>query len=401
MTGTNATIQNIMRLGWPAYEKFHSLPGYVRFAVSALLACRTAVLGGHVQGCPDRHFKRHWYNSCKHRLCPQCAYILVERWLQKQRARLLGTDHYHVIFTVPHELNEIWLLNSKIMTGILFKAVRDTLFDFIEDESHVGGTPGIIASMHTWSQTIILHIHLHCLITGGALGQDGTWRQPKRDTLLPYKAVMIKYRGKFLAYIDAAIKQEQIRLPACMNRQQWVNLRNKLGRKVKWNVNFRERYTSGLGVVVYLARYLRGGPISNHRILKCDGKEVAFTYRINGEKSNKKSKMTLPIGQFIQRYLLHVPVPHLKRVHYYGLYGPGNKDKLDACRKMFGQLPVGETEFLTWQEYCEKQGEQHPERCPECGKKLIVLETVPSERKRESKFLPHNGQAIFCGSAIG
>jgi hypothetical protein len=183
--------------------------------------------------------------------------------------------------------------------------------------------------------------------------------------------------------------------------QQWSNLKNKLGRKVKWNVNFRERYASGRGVAVYLARYLRGGPISNHRILECNGKEVVFAYRINGEKTNKKSKMTLSIDRFIQRYLLHVPVPHVKRVHYWGLYGPTNKVRLDACRKMFGQLPVEETEFLTWQEYCEKQGDAHPERCPECGKQLVMIETIPPARKRESKFLPDSGQAIFCGVAFG
>lgn len=288
MSEANATIQGILRRGWQTYNKIHPLPGYVRDAVSDLLACRTAALGGHVQGCPDRHFKRHWYNSCKNRLCPQCANILVERWLQKQKARLIGTDHYHVIFTVPHQLNDIWLHNVRIMSDILFQAVRDTLFDFIEDEKHVGGTPGIISSLHTWSQTVMLHIHLHCLVTGGALGKDGSWRKPKRGSFLPFKAVMVKYRGKLLAYIDSAIDKGEIQLPTGMNRQQWVNLRNKLGRKVKWNVNFRERYKDGRGVAIYLARYLRGGPISNSRVISCDDNEVTFNYRVNGE-SKKNS----------------------------------------------------------------------------------------------------------------
>jgi hypothetical protein len=398
MIWPSATIQNIMRLGWKTFNRLHPLPAYVRDAVSDLLACRTAALGGHVQGCPDRHFIRYWYNSCKNRLCPQCAYILIERWLEKQKARLIGTDHHHVIFTVPHQLNDIWLLNVKMMTDILFRAVRDTLFDFIEDEKHVGGTPGIISSLHTWSQTVVLHIHLHCLVTGGALGKDGSWRKPKRGSFLPFKAVMVKYRGKILAYIDNAISNREIQLPTGMNRQQWVNLRNKLGRKVKWNVNFRERYTNGRGVAIYLARYLRGGPISNSRIISCDDKEVTFSYRVNGE--SKKDVMSLPISQFIRRYLLHVPAPNKKRVHHYGLYAPGNKDKLDACRQMFGQLQVGETDFLTWQEYCEKQGDQHPELCPECGKKLVALETIPSTRKRVSKFLPKPGQGIYCGATI-
>jgi hypothetical protein len=399
MNDDRATIQNIMRLGWDTYKCLHSLPKYVLAAVSALLSCRTAALGGHVQSCPDGHFHRHWYNSCKHRLCPQCAYILIERWLQKQKARLLCTDHYHAIFTLPHELNDIWLQNIKVMTGLLFRAVRDTLFDFIEDEKHVGGIPGMIASLHTWSQTLILHPHIHCLITGGGLDSSGKWRKPKRDTFLPYKAVMIKYRGKMLDYINIAIRKKEITLPKNMSPQQWINLRNRLGRKVKWNVNFRERYKGGQGVVTYLARYLRGGPISNHRIISCDKGVVRFSFRMNGSTSGKKSIMTLSIGEFIQRYLLHVPVPYVKRVRSYGLYASGNKDKLDECRKMFGQLPAADMEFITWQAYCEKRGEEHPEQCPVCGKRLVILETIPRLKDRESKFIPLGGQATVYSAA--
>jgi hypothetical protein len=399
MNDTGATIQSIMRLGWESYQRFHRFPKHVLSAVSALLSCRTAALGGHVQGCPDGHFQRHWYNSCKHRLCPQCAYILIERWLQKQKARLFGTDHYHVIFTMPHELNDIWLWNVKVMTELLFRAVRDTLFDFIEDEKHVGGVPGMIASLHTWSQTLILHPHIHCLITCGGLDGSGAWRKPKRDTFLPYKAVMIKYRGKFLDYIDIAVREGEVRLPKHMNLQQWINLRNRLGRKVKWNVNFRERYKSGQGVVTYLARYLRGGPISNHRIMSCDKGVVRFSFRLNGSQSGKKSIMALPIGQFIQRYLLHVPTPHVKRVRSYGLYASGNQAKLDRCRQMFGQLPVADTKFLTWQECCEKRGEKHPECCPECGKRLIILETIPGINGRKRKCIPVGGQDVFYSAA--
>ena len=388
-----------MQVGWQAYERLNPLPGYVRHAIAALLACRTAVLGGHVQGCPDGHFTRHWYNSCKHRLCPQCAYIQVERWLLKQKARLIGTDHYHLIFTIPHQLNDLWLLNVKVMADLLFQAVRDTIFDFMEDDKHVGGTPGIIASLHTWSQTIIQHIHIHCLVTGGGLAPDGTWRTPRRDSLLPYQAVMVKFRGKLLDLIDKAINRGDIQLPDDMSPQKWINLRNKLGRKIKWNFNIRERYKHGEGVVTYLARYLRGGPIGNHRIISCDDKEVTFSYRINGEESNKKGLMSLPINQFIQRYLLHVPVPHSRVVRYYGLYAPAKKAELEKCRELFGQLPVVETEFLTWQEFCEKQGEDHPELCPECGKKLLFLNEIPTKRKHELKFPISGGQAIFCDTA--
>lgn len=400
-----STIKTILQQGWDDFKRTHPLPGYVRDAVEALLACRTAFLGGHIQGCPDGHFKRHWYNSCKHRLCPQCAYIQVERWLLKQKARLLGTDHQHIIFTIPHELNDLWLLNVVAMTNLLFLSVRDTLLDFMTDKKHVGGLPGIIASLHTWSQTLILHVHIHCLITAGGLGEDGKWHKPKRSTLLPYKAVMAKFRGKLLDRIGKAIDKGLIELPVGMDQQQWINLKNKLGRKVKWNVNFRERYTHGEGVVTYLARYLRGGPIANHRIIDCEDKEVTFRYRINGETSHKQGIMNLSVEQFIQRYLLHVPAPKSQSVRYYGLYAPSKKDVLDKCREMFGQLPVKETEFLDWQEFCHERGDEHPEVCPQCGKRLVRLEEIPAVRRKTApkeawgvplKFPIHVAGEIHC-----
>jgi hypothetical protein len=216
---------------------------------------------------------------------------------------------------------------------------------------------------------------------------------------------MVKFRGKLLDRIDKAIDKGLIQLPGEMNRQKWSNLRNKLGRKVKWNVNFRERYKHGKGVVTYLARYLRGGPIANHRIISCKNDEVTFSYRINGEVSNKKGTMTLPVKQFIQRYLLHVPVPKSQTVRYYGLYSPGYKDALEKCRKVFGQLPVEETEFLSWQEFCDGRGEEHPELCPQCGKRLVRLEEIPAKRKmiiqKESWGVPLKypstvGAGIYC-----
>lgn len=403
---SEVTIQKVMQIGWAAYEKEHPLPGYVRDAIGSILDCRTAKLGGHVQGCPDGHFKRQWYNSCKHRLCPQCAFIQIERWLDRQKARLLGTDHYHMIFTIPHELNELWLGNVRVMSNLLFTAVRDTLFDFMKDEKHVGGLPGIISSLHTWSQTLISHIHIHCLITGGGRDDCGRWQRPKRSTLLPYRAVMCKFRGKFLARLDKAIDKGFLELPEGMSRQRWSNLRNRLGRKVKWNVNVRSRYAHGNGVLVYLARYLRGGPMGNHRLVACENGRVKFTYRNNGEGGKKRGVMELPLSQFIQRYLLHVPVPRSQAVRYYGLYAPSKRAELGQCRAVLGQLPVGESEFLTWQDFCGRQGEEHPELCPECGKQLVRLEELPAARRKMEprrraawqppKFPMTTRRVVFC-----
>src|SRR5213594_3149195 len=147
------TLQDIFCTSYPEYERTHALPAHVRKAARAVMQCRTAALGGHIHACPDGHFTRIWYNSCRHRSCPQCAYLQTERWLALQQARLLACDHYHVIFTLPHDLNPLLLANPK----------------------YLGAQPGIIAALHTWSQTLLLHPHLHCLVTGGGLTPGGQW----------------------------------------------------------------------------------------------------------------------------------------------------------------------------------------------------------------------------------
>ena len=161
-----ATIQMIFLLGYAYYDQMHRLPEHIREAAHCIMVCRTAVLGGHTQACPDGHYKRHWYNSCKHRMCPLCAFTQIERWLAKQKARILNTDHFHVIFTIPSEFHDLWRLNTEVMTQILFKTATETLFQLLDDDKYLGAHPGIIASLHTWTKTLALHPHLHCLITG-------------------------------------------------------------------------------------------------------------------------------------------------------------------------------------------------------------------------------------------
>src|SRR6266498_3225123 len=151
------TLQQILQMGYTAYACKHRLPDYVRRAVWAILVCRTAVLGGHVQVCPEGHLERIWYNSCRHRMCPPCAWVQVERWLAKQTGRLLGGEHYHVIFTIPHELHALWLANVDVMSGLLFASVHDTLLELLGDAKYLGARPGIIATLHTWTQTLVLH----------------------------------------------------------------------------------------------------------------------------------------------------------------------------------------------------------------------------------------------------
>src|SRR5215471_3583544 len=168
------TLQTIFQDAFPAYEQRHALPAHVRRAAHALMQCRTAALGGHIQACPDGS-------------CPQCAYLQTERWLALQRARLLACDHYHVIFTLPHDLNALWLANVPVMTTLLFQAVRDTLGSLLADPKYLGAQPGILAALHTWSQTLGLHPHVHCLVTGGGLTPAGQWVAVRHGFLLPVR----------------------------------------------------------------------------------------------------------------------------------------------------------------------------------------------------------------------
>lgn len=378
-------LQEIMKKAYKTYEQGHKLPHHVRNAAQALMKCRTAELGGHVQACPEGHYQRQWYNSCRHRVCPQCNWLQIEQWLQRQKERLLACGHYHMIFTPPHELNEIWLLNVRRMTDILFTCVRDTLYEFFFDEKHIGGKPGIIATLHTWSQTLILHPHIHCLITEGGL-KGGEWVGTRlKGYLLPVRAVMAVFRGKLLAYIDRAVEKGELTLPEGMTIQRWRNLKNKLGR-TKWNVHIRERYDHGKGILIYLSRYMRGGAISNKRIVSYTDKGVAFRYRAS--EASKKDVMTLPETDFIHRYLLHVPQPHTKVVRSYGLYATTGKYELSFCRAKLGQDAATEAEIFNWQSFCETRGDEHPERCPICGCRLIRVMEIPRVLNFHKEAIP-------------
>jgi hypothetical protein len=377
------TLQTIFQEAFPTYEQAHPLPAHVRKAARAIMQCRTAALGGHIQACPDGHMSRIWYNACRHRSCPQCAYLQTERWLLLQRARLLACDHYHVIFTLPHDLNPLWLANVLVMTTLLFQAVRDTLDSLLADPKYLGAQPGIIAALHTWSQTLVLHPHVHSLVTGGGLTPDGQWQGVRNGFLLPARVVMAVFRGKLLAAIRQVWARGELVLPEGLRPQPFLNLLTRLGhpRKTKWNVRIMERYRHGTGVVTYLARYLRGGPIKNARLVAWDGDRVTFTCRARPEaaegSSSAPQRLTLTVADFLQRWLLHVPVPQTRVVRSYGLYHPTQAEVLAVCRAALGQPPVEVPVLLDWQTVCAQRGDLHPECCPTCGQPLVCTAVIP------------------------
>jgi hypothetical protein len=310
-------------------------------------------------------------------MCPPCAWLQIERWLLQQKARLLACEHYHVIFTMPDELRGLWLANSRPMPQRLFATVRETLCELRGDATCLGGQAGIIAALHTWSQTLVFHPHLHCLVSGGGLTAEGQWRAVRHGFLLPVRVVMAVFRGKLLAALRAGLAHGQLALPAGRSGQQIANLLHKLGR-TKWNVHIRERSPPGAGVLTYLARYIRGGPRANRRLVACEHGRVTFRYRVKGEGSDGQQSdlMTLPIEELIRRYLRHVPEPGMRVVRGYGLYAPTKGEALAVCRAQLGQGPVAAPAVLDWQTGCQDRGNDHPERCPVCGRRLVCLGVI-------------------------
>jgi hypothetical protein len=300
-----------------------------------------------------------------------------------QRARLLACEHYHVIFTLPHDLNPLWLVNVPVMTTLLFQAVRDTLCTLLAAPQYLGAQPGLLAALHTWSQTLVLHPHMHCLVTGGGLTPEGSWKAVRNGFLLPVRVVMAVLRGKLHAALRQALARAELVLPEGVRPQSFLNLLNRLGhpRKTKWNGHIRERYPHGAGVVTYLARYLRGGPIKNARLVAYDGNRVTFTCRARPEEADGSGpsfqRLTLSVADFLQRWLLHVPVPQTRVVRSYGLYHPTQANALATCRTALGQPPVEVPAPLDWQTVCAQRGEAHPEQCPTCGQLLVCAGVMP------------------------
>jgi Putative transposase len=253
------------------------------------------------------------------------------------------------------------------------------LFELLGDAKYLEARPGVIATLHTWSQTLILHPHIHCLVTGGGLSEAGQWVAVRNGFLLPMRVVRALFRGKLLAAIRQGVQHGRLRPPEGKNQQQVENLLNKLGR-TKWHVHIRERYPYGQGVLIYLARYLRGGPIAPQRLVWGDGQQVVFRYeeRAKGPGGQAKQRtMRLPLEQFIGRWLRHVPPARAVRVRCWGLYAHTHGVALAWCRQQLGQGPIESPALLGRPREGEGGGEAQPACCPVCGQPLVCVALVP------------------------
>lgn len=358
-----------------------SVPGVVRRAYRAIIDCHTHRMGGHAVVCSKGHVQAVSYNACRNRNCPHCAWYRVRKWLERKARTLLGCAHHHIIFTIPHELNPLWLLNYKLLAMVLFRSARAALFELAADPQYLGAQPGVVMALHTWGQQLPLHPHLHCLASAGGAGPDGRWVAARR-ILLPAQPLKELFRGRFLYEFRGLVMQDALRLPDDWNRDRALALCVQLEHK-RWNVRVCERYDNPKAVLSYLGRYLNGGPMGEGRLLRFNGRKVAFRYRDYrdvGPEGPRQKELELDRNEFVRRYLQHVPPTRFHMVRSYGLYRTGGNTG-DIRRRLRETMPPHEELRHLLEEQPEPQSSQADAEtithCALCGSPLRPVSFLP------------------------
>ena len=374
------TLQDVFVQNFDELTKQRRFPLPQLKAAEAIRSCRTEALGGHEQHCPHGHHHRVQYHSCRHRSCPQCAERARAQWMEQERERLLPCDHFHAIFTVPHELVPLWHYNRRAFASALFDASRDTLLQLLKQERHLGATPGIMMALHTWGRTLNAHPHIHCLISGGGLTSDGEWRPVKGNFLLPAAVVKRVFRGKLLSRLRDDLDSGRMKAPR--GDRPKVDYWLKSAARKEWNIRLQGRYSHGRGVAAYLSRYVRGGPISNTRIVGMEDGRVQFRY--HGHQDGRAKLRSVAVERFMEQILWHVPEPGQHTVRHVGLYAHTCRDKRMTCREQMG-APTQEARKARpdWQSYLTTLGHAESTCCPSCGAGLVRGYTVPPRRGRD------------------
>ena len=346
-----------------------------RRAMRAIEVCRTAELGGHVDACDSCGQVRISYNSCRNRHCPKCQTLDKERWLEAREEELLPIPYFHVVFTLPQELAALALRNPQVVYSLLFKAASQTLLELSRDPRHLGAQIGVTALLHTWSQTLMHHPHLHCIVSGGGLSEDGHhWIEGRKDFFLPVKVLSRLFRGKMLAYLKKAYQADELIFPGsivCWQELAFFQEQLSALYQKEWVVYCKPPLGRPEQVLGYLARYTHRVALTNDRILKVEEDQVTFGYR-DSQDHNRIKEMTLDALEFIRRFLLHVLPDRFVKIRHYGLLSNRNrKARVRACKELLGMAPSlaeDPTPRSGWQELMERLTGIDPMLCPHCGK---------------------------------
>jgi hypothetical protein len=358
--------------------------------VDRILACRTARMGGHIDECDACRQQTISYNSCRNRHCPKCQGSAQAGWLEARQAEVLDVPYAHVVFTLPQALAPLALQNPKVIYDLLLRTAARTLQEIASNPRHLGARLGFFAILHTWGQTLVHHPHVHCVVPAGGLAEDGcTWKPCRPGFFLPVRVLSRLFRGKFLAGLIQAFQDGRLgfhgRLASCQSPAAFHRLLHET-RSTEWVVYAKPPFDGPHHVLEYLARYTHRVAISNHRLLHVDDETV--TFRFKEYRSHRVRSVTLPLGEFVRRFLQHVLPKGFVRIRYYGFLANGTRAKLlSRCREALGQPEALAEPDTVHADDAERFPDLLPTSlrlCPHCRKGVLrcvqLLERPPPDQ---------------------
>lgn len=354
-------------------------------AFADIQACRTAVMGGHVGACDECGHREISYNSCRNRHCPKCQALARAQWLEQRAAELLPISYFHVVFTLPAEVAALALQNKRLLYGMLFEAASQTLREVAANPRHLGADEiGLLAVLHTWGQNLMHHPHLHCVVSGGGLAQQGSrWIASRDYYFLPVRVLSRVFRNKFRALLQKAFQRGKLEffgeLQPLAAPDAFRRFLAASGRR-EWVVYAKRPFGDATCVLKYLARYTHRVAIANSRLLSYQDGRVTFRYKDYAQESRQRT-MTLAAAEFIRRFLLHVLPDGFMRIRHYGyLANRHRQQKLVLCRRLLGVVPPVALETAAEDPIVSSstgacEAAETP-RCPACQKgRLRLIET--------------------------
>ena len=371
-TAPRITVQQLLQRHAPPVNK----NVHVTKVLQRIRTCRTAALGYHVYGCTkdDCRYIKYQYHSCRDRHCPNCGAIKKQEWIEARMQELLPVKYYHVVFTLPHELNSLVMGHRKLLYKLLFDASAQTLLTFAKDEKYLGALPGIISVLHTWGQQLSFHPHIHSIVSGGGITANNEWKEAKKNEwqfLFPAKAMSTVYRGKFLQELQQMITKAEVILPADTDSKQLFNL---LYQK-EWVVYAKASFGGPHAVIEYLGRYTHKVAISNHRICSMDAEQgtVSFNYKDYAD-GDKQKQMTLTIAEFVRRFTQHILPERFTKIRTYGYLANRNRHRRinEVLKQMKLPLHKGLVKIPIQVRTLEQFGIDMKE-CPCCKNKTLQL----------------------------
>lgn len=389
-------VADIFRAYGELYRTAYDPPLLHLKVLSAIARCRTEAMGGHVEECDTCGYRHPFYNSCRNRNCPQCGALARARWLAARVAELLPVRYFHVVMTLPDELNPLALVNPKVIYQILFRAGSETLMALGKDQKHLGAEIGLLAVLHTWGQNLLEHPHLHCIVTGGGLSEDNQqWMLPKKALkkkgkrkkfFIHVNVISELFKKKFLAYLQEAYDGGELKFAgktaALESPDAFKKLKAELYAK-KWVTYCKAPFGGPEQVLKYLARYTHRVAISNRRLLKVEDGKVYFKWR--DYRDGKDKVMSLAVLEFIRRFLLHVLPKRFYKIRYYGLLSSRHRQtKLVRCQEILGvarQPEAAPALPKSWEDFVFELTGKDPHLCPKCGKgRLVTKDIIPARR---------------------